>query len=101
VTAISVRLVFNLPIDRRLVAAASSLRANGKFLSLKGLAWSDGNLSPPKANDYHATSHPRDPPAERIRACRRERLTVVVPMLPLTEPRHCLRRQMPVGSRPG
>lgn len=29
---------------------------NGKFLSLKGLAWSDGCISPPKANKYHATS---------------------------------------------
>lgn len=44
-----------------LVAMASS--------SLKGPAWSDGGLSPPKTNDYHATSHPRDPPAERVRAC--------------------------------
>ena len=42
--------------------------SHGKFLSFKGLAWSDGGLSPPKANDYHATSHLRDPPAERIRA---------------------------------
>lgn len=46
--------------------------SHGKFLALNGLAWSDGGLSPPKAYDYHATSNPGDPPAERVRAWRRD-----------------------------
>ena len=34
----------------------------------EGAPWSDGDLSPPKAYEYHAIARPDTPPAERVRA---------------------------------